>query len=84
MPGQINKALAKTIGSAIDPLFLPERERERERKRERAREGEREGEREAGRGVDRRRGGIEKEREKKKGERPHSLAFHSHGLNADN
>lgn len=28
MPGQINKALAKTIGSAIDPLFLPERERE--------------------------------------------------------
>lgn len=31
MPGQINKALAKTIGSAIDPLFLPERERKGER-----------------------------------------------------
>lgn len=33
-------------------------------------------------GVERRRG-IEKEKERK-GERPHSLAFHSHGLNADN
>lgn len=56
MPGQINKALAKTIGSAIDPLFLPEREREG-----REREGGTEG-------VDRRRRrrrGNEKEREKK-------------------
>ena len=29
MPGQINKALAKTIGSAIDPFLLPERARRR-------------------------------------------------------
>lgn len=47
MPGQINKALAKTIGSAIDPLFLPEREREGEGRREVGRRrGDREGERE--------------------------------------
>lgn len=65
MPGQINKALAKTIGSAIDPLFLPERERE-------------------GGGQEEGGGGIEKSERERKGERPHSLAFHSHGLNADN
>lgn len=57
MPGQINKALAKTIGSAIDPLFLPEREGEIER------------ERRMGRGWTGEEGcwGVENERERKKG-----------------
>lgn len=45
MPGQINKALAKTIGSAIDPLFLPERVGGGGLRKKKERKGERKGER---------------------------------------
>ena len=58
MPGQINKALAKTIGSAIDPLFLPERG------------GREEGGERGGRGGTGG-GGIEKERKKRERDLTH-------------
>lgn len=74
MPGQINKALAKTIGSAIDPFFPslppshppPPRERERKRVKARVKRG--------GEGADRRkRGQRKRERERGRKNRETSL-----------